>query len=316
MENIDINLTLITSSNIDITTKFRDYYKGISTRLNILFRETDGVDKIDMLPAIRFDRDDKQGNIYYHFIPEGKEEVVLLEAIDKFGQKRVDLSREAFSVIKRVHRHILMKVFIAPHCPFCPQVVSLANNIAIASEKIETHIIDGTLFPDVIQSYGITAAPTVILEDDYVLVGTEAKDKLISWIQKAADKREDIEYYRAILKEGKADDIADRFMSRGAIPDTFLELLKDKEWPSRLGAMVVLESIYEKDPDLLRSVFPIIINMLKVPMENNNIKEDIVYLLGKIGDEKVMSDLKDIENDDSSLKEVVEEAIAAIKERP
>ncbi len=314
----DIFFELLASDeDQELSSRFSRYFQNKAKETGVAFVKGKEVPaESEIRPVVRLgNKASDSVNIYYHAILAAKEEEVLLDTLKAMANGKTDLSDDALSLLVDLPRQVDVKIFIAPLCQFCPDVVSLANKAAIASNKVIVRIIDGTLFPDLVRKYRITAAPTVIIQDDYVLVGSDAKKNLISWIHKVAFGQKDASYYKAVLKDGRAQELARRFVKAKEVPDAFLELLCDSEWPSRLGAMVVMESIFDLDRELVTSLLLRLVDMAEEARKKGEGAEDLIYLLGNVGDSSVINYLEQVFTKDQSLKEAAKEAINSIKDR-
>jgi alkyl hydroperoxide reductase subunit AhpF len=74
----------------------------------------------------------------------------------------------------------LVKVYITPHCPFCPTTVSILLGLAACSDQVRMTVIDGEMFPDAAQKDRINAAPTVILDDQFRWTGSVDAGELVT----------------------------------------------------------------------------------------------------------------------------------------
>ncbi len=308
-----LRLTLIDSKNKELFLEFEEYCQSIikhSPKLSLHY----DVELLEAYPAIRLDTKESKGNIYYFALPKKEEEAVFVQTLLLLSCGEGGLPQVTAAELKNLKKEISIKTMISTICPHCAAVISLANKIAITSSMISSYIYDSSLFPEIAEKYRVTAAPTVIIQEDYFLVGSEAKEKLVEWVKKAAIGQYDADVYRAILKEARAEELIKRFAREKEIPKDFLDLLVDPEWPSRLGAMVVLESLVEIAPRLIEKAIPRVLDFLRIADERN--KGDILFLLGLIGDETVLPRLEDIAGTKRSLlSEIAIEAINSIKRR-
>ena len=46
----------------------------------------------------------------------------------------------------------IIRVYITPHCPFCPATVSTLLGLAACSDQVRLTVVDGELFPDAAQN--------------------------------------------------------------------------------------------------------------------------------------------------------------------
>jgi hypothetical protein len=92
----------------------------------------------------------------------------------------------------------------------------------------------------------------------------------------------------------------------------FYALLTHDKWPVRLGAMVVMEKIAAQDPAVaFEAIKPLWDQFHRAP---NQVKGDILYLFGEIGDPGTISWLETVlaGGFDREVKEAAQEALEKI----
>ncbi len=89
----------------------------------------------------------------------------------------------------------------------------------------------------------------------------------------------------------------------------FYDLLTHEKWPVRLGAMVVIEEIAGKSPGMASAAIDPLWN--RFDRVADQIKGDILYLFGEIGDRRSISWLEEIITGefDAEVKEAAKEAL-------
>ncbi|MBF0550982.1 MAG: hypothetical protein HQK60_10640 [Deltaproteobacteria bacterium] len=116
------------------------------------------------------------------------------------------------------------------------------------------------------------------------------------------------------LKIGDACRIADEFIQQGEIDPGFIHLLGYDEWPTRMGVMVVLEDIFERQPDLIPRIIPGVKAMLSHAEEN--VRGDAACLLGMVGDGTIALELENMMTEAGpELREVIVDALQMIRDR-
>lgn len=127
--------------------------------------------EVQRVPTILFI--DNEGNelIRYLAAPQGSEIQPFIQALLIFGGApnyyevaiRENLNRIVSSTIK---------VMITNSCVYCPQVVNIASQFALASGgKIRTVIIDIMENPDIGQIYDTSCVPYTVINEKELLVG-------------------------------------------------------------------------------------------------------------------------------------------------
>lgn len=253
------------------------------------------------------------GNVGYHAIPTGKELEPFLSALfDGDGQAQ----NSPLSTYKKVHQirvPALLKVYITPHCPFCPAAVKQLLCLAAVSESIKLTIIDGAFFPEMAASDKIQSAPTVLLDDQFYWTGSIRIEEIVDMILNRDPSRLSTSSLKAMFEEGKAVEVAGMMLDSGKIFSAFTELLVHKKWPVRLAAMVAFETIAEENRTLVHQTLPYLLDCFLTA--EDTVKGDILYLLGKSGDKGIIPKLETVLNGPYGVdvKEAAKEALEALR---
>ncbi|MBF0525800.1 MAG: hypothetical protein HQK56_11970 [Deltaproteobacteria bacterium] len=102
--------------------------------------------------------------------------------------------------------------------------------------------------------------------------------------------------------------------SQGEIDPAFINLLGYDEWPTRMGVMVVLEDIFDRQPDLIPRIIPVVTAMLSHAEEN--VRGDAACLLGMVGDGTIALELENMMAEAGpELREVINDALQMIRDR-
>ena len=303
-----LKLVLINNGKRETFLKFEQFCNCLIEATPHLRLEY-GKERLIGLPALKLDN----VNIYYLSLPLGEHWQPFLSAIRAMASKNIEIGEDDLEALKDINSPIEIKVMIKKACPLCPIAANLANQAAIANMLIRTYIIDVEVYPRIKRGYQVTATPTVIIDEDYILVERQVRD-VIKWAVKASKKIYDSEVLRSLLKEARAQRVVQLCLERGKIPNSLLNLLLDIELSSRVGTMVVLEEISKEAPNIVQNTIPKLLSMLKLP--NKRDRGDVLYILGLIGTPEIIPILRDIASKETEeLEEIALEAIENIKKR-
>ncbi|TFF86598.1 MAG: hypothetical protein EU517_00255 [Promethearchaeota archaeon] len=134
---------------------------------------------IQRVPTILFIDEKGHELIRYLAAPRGNEIQPFIQAVFSFAGApnyyetviRQNLGRISPTTIK---------VMITNSCPYCPQVVSVSNQFALAAEgKIRTIIIDIMANPDIGQYYDAAGVPYTVINDRKTLAGMIGPNEII-----------------------------------------------------------------------------------------------------------------------------------------
>jgi len=187
--------------------------------------------------------------------------------------------------------------------------------MAASCPHIRLHIIDGSLFPEAAIADQVMSAPSLILDKDFRWTGTVPEEEIISMIINRDPSRLSTSTLKNILEAGDADWITDQMIQANSIFKGFVELLIHETWSVRLGAMVVVEELAEKAPDLGQTLVPVLTGLFA--KKDIPIQGDILYALGEVGNLETREWIKGCISGTAhaDLKDAADDAIDAIDSR-
>ena len=244
----------------------------------------------------------------YQAIPAGHELQPFLEALTVFTSGDVNLADPIKSRLKEIQFPRALTIFISPQCTFCPQMVRRLIALPLTSENLQLTIIDGVLFPEMVQTHDIRSVPTLLLEDQFRWTGSVALEELVDTITTRDPLSLRPAALESMIKEGGAGRLAAMMMEAGRLFPAFYDVLTHDKWPIRLGAMVVIEEIAEKKPDLAAEALgPLWDRFQEASVQ---IQGDILHVFGEIGDPRSVSWLEYVLSGDfdQEVKDAAREA--------
>jgi hypothetical protein len=286
-----IKIKLILADHVQ-DNQFINFTKQlINTTLNIRVESKKGE---NALPGFLL-----KENITYSALPLGKELEPFLETLSqingehKMPSKSILQTKDTIDMDRidtdKIDIRVSLKLYIALECPHCPNVVRTVIPLALACNKINLHIIDGSLFPETAQKDSVMSAPCLILgdgfrDDDFRWMGSVHSEEIVKMIIDRDPSQLSAHTLKTILEQGDATWIAQQMIKKGKIFDAFIKLLLHKTWSVRLGAMVIVEELCETEPNLAARLCPSLI--LVFDGKDIPVQGDILYALGEAGDGK------------------------------
>ena len=273
-----------------------------------------------LVPEVRIEKEGDDGtqapgisigeNISYQAIPQGRELAPFLYALSGRDRLAGELASQVRYALNQLKVPAMLKVYIAPQCPFCPQVVTLLLTLAASESLIYITVIDGTLFSEGAENDHVRSVPTVILDDQFRWTGAIQLEELVHIMLTRDPSQLGIDSLRKIIEQGDAAGLAQMMMESGKIYPAFLDLLTHAKWQIRLGAMVTFEFLAEESKEMASQVIaPLWDRFLRV---DDRVKGDILYILGESKDLSVIPKLKSVRNGPYS-GEVLEAAAEALE---
>lgn len=264
-------------------------------------------DEDSKLPVIQI------GNVGYQAIPLDRELEPFLSALAGDDNRIQNIPLSVQGKLLQVKIPAYLKVYIMPDCPFCSAAVKQVLLLAAASESIRLTVVDGALFPEIAASDKIRSAPTVLLDDQFHWSGSIQIHDIVDMILNRDPSRLSASSLKAMFEEGGAAGVAKMMLDTDKIFPAFMELLVHTKWPVRLAAMVVFETIAEKNQPLVQQTIPFLWDSFS--RAEDTVKGDILYLFGISGDKEIIPKLKTVLNGPYAVdvKEAAEEALEALK---
>ena len=256
----------------------------------------------------------------YQGVPLGMELGPFLEALAFSNRKKRDMPEERLSRLEKLDIPILLRLYVAPQCAFCPEAARKLISLAFASEYIYLSIIDGTLFTEMAESDMVQSVPTLLLDKKLRWTGSFRLEEILDIIVDRDPAGLSASSLEKMLAQGRADDLGKMMLERKDIFPAFIDLLVHEAFSARLGAMAVMEEITERNPRLAKQVIDPLWE--RFPYAGDTIKGDILYVIGETGDSKARPRLEEImrgpyaEEVKAAAKEALENLAAIDKGKP
>ncbi|MCS7122199.1 MAG: HEAT repeat domain-containing protein [Archaeoglobaceae archaeon] len=220
--------------------------------------------------------------IFFHFQPRGLEFQVFLSVL------------KICCIFKKLESRECKVFLYINECPACAVVVESVAKACIKSGS-ELHIF---------RDFG-TVPRTIFC--DLEILGILSEREAEKWIFVASEEIYE-EYIIEKLREGDLDEVLD-FVKKKKLGRVLANLTSHKEFFVRLGAMAALEAL-SNDEEVVRDAKDVLLELLKCSDEK--VKEDLVMMLGIIGDKEDICYLREIAKVGGSVGEAAEEALEKI----
>ena len=140
---------------------------------------------IDRVPAIVVCSPGRD-RIRFYGAPFGHELMSLLEAIRLTASGESGLSEDSRARLATMKKPVSVQVFFTPSCSFCPQMVNLANRLAVEHSQITATAIDATQYPDLVRRYNVNGVPKTIINDALEIVGAASEKEVVEAVVQLA----------------------------------------------------------------------------------------------------------------------------------
>jgi hypothetical protein len=304
-EEIRIELVLTKDNRTD---DFREFCETLSELVPTL-RITKEKEEAEVPPSIRV------GNrLRYQAIPLGTELDPFLQALE-MSHKHPQLAEPIRNRLTKITMPALLKLYVAPQCPFCPATVRQLVPLTFGNKFIHLTVIDGMFFRETAESDHIQSVPTLLLEGGFRWTGSINLEELIDVMANRDPSELSAASLQQMISEGNAGRLADMMLENEMIFPGFIDLLLHEHFSIRLGAMVAMEQIADENISLAAKIVKPLWD--KFADQDVQVKGDILYTIGECGGEDILPDLKMILDSPykSEIKEAAQEAIENIEAR-
>jgi glutaredoxin-like protein len=140
---------------------------------------------VERIPAIVL-RGPTNRPVKFYGIPGGTEFPAFLECLIDISRGEVLLSPDAVQSLAELANEVSVKVFVTPTCQYCPGMMRLAYQLALASANVHAETIEVNEFPELADRYKVQAVPLTVLNDSIAIPGLVQEQQIIEAVVKAA----------------------------------------------------------------------------------------------------------------------------------
>lgn len=153
---------------------------SVSPRLKLIERDDNMRSPITFALSVN----NKKNSIYFSGIPSGHEFNSLILAILHSSGSDLKLDPSLITLLQAITEPLHFEVFVSLSCHNCPDVVQALNQFALLNDKISSEMLDGGLFPELIEQRNIQGVPSVYLNGELFANGKidtgQLVDKLLT----------------------------------------------------------------------------------------------------------------------------------------
>jgi len=124
--------------------------------------------------------------IRFYGIPSGHEFSTYVEDVVNVSNRTSGLSPRTLENIRRVNEDVHIQIFVTPTCPYCPRMVLMAHQFAIASGNISTDMVESLEFPELSSKYGVLGVPKTVVNEKHEVVGLLPEPLFVEFILHSA----------------------------------------------------------------------------------------------------------------------------------
>jgi len=126
--------------------------------------------------------------IRYAGVPSGHEFSSLIQDIILVSGRDSRLSQQTRELLSQVTEPVSLQVFVTPTCPYCPQAVILAHQMAMESPMVQAEMVEAMEFPELSSRHGVSGVPQTTINDGAGhLVGAVPEQHLLAEILRSTN---------------------------------------------------------------------------------------------------------------------------------
>ncbi|GAB2708485.1 alkyl hydroperoxide reductase subunit F [Aliiglaciecola aliphaticivorans] len=152
---------------------------SVSDNLRLIERD----DNLRSPITFNLEVDGKPNGVSFSGIPSGHEFNSLILAVLQSSGTELKLDKTLQTMVQKIKDDLHFEVFISLSCHNCPDVVQSLNQFALLNTNISSEMLDGGLFPELIEQRNIQGVPSVYLNGELFANGkidtAQLVDKLI-----------------------------------------------------------------------------------------------------------------------------------------
>ena len=163
------------------------------------------------------------------------------------------------------------------------------------------------------QSNRVQSVLTLLLDEQVRWTGSFPLEELLEMMTNRDPAKLSPPSLERMIKEGNASQVTEMMLDKGNIFPAFVDLLTHEKMFVRLGAMVVMEEIADRNPELAAQIIDPLWD--RFDQAGDQAKGDIVYVLGISGSERIIPNLETILDGKyyAEVKEAAREALEKIR---
>ncbi len=125
--------------------------------------------------------------VIYKGIPAGHEFASLVGDIIDASKNSTALSENTKKKLSGLKKHVDIKVFVTPTCPWCPKAVRIAHQFAMESKFVRSSMIEASEFMDLAKKYAVMGVPKIVINDKYSFEGAQPEDVFLNYVMASAE---------------------------------------------------------------------------------------------------------------------------------
>lgn len=191
-----ITASLDESENAIKTRNFLNEIIALTPRITL--KET----KLKRTPSFTIDRVDYVSGITFAGIPLGHEFTSFVLALLQVSGRPPKIDESLVKQIKQINQPLSLETYVSLSCHNCPDVVQALNIMSVLNPLIEHTMIEGSMYKDEVETVGIMAVPTIMLDGEEFGAGRLTLEKILDKINGQTSQRIEKDLFDVLVVGG------------------------------------------------------------------------------------------------------------------
>lgn len=253
------------------------------------------------------------GSIHYLALPEGLEAAPFVDLLLELAREPAPPHEEWAQSLARLEQPAGVLVFVSAACPHCAQAVRAAHQVALASPRVTSTIVDAQRFEGLAAQFQVKSVPLTLVDGELGTTGAVSPQVLAAKILGRGDAEHGMRVLVSQVETGRTSDSVRRVLEGDGASELAAAWLRSA-MSLRMGLLLVVEEVLEADATALDGIVEELLPALDA--EDAGLRGDTADLLGQIGHASAIPALEALLSDPNpDVVEIVTEALEQIGQR-
>ncbi len=253
-----------------------------------------------------------RGGIHYLALPEGLEAAPFVDLLLELACEPAPAREEWARSLARLELPAEVLVFVSAACPNCAQAVRAAHQVALASPRVTSTIVDVQRFEELAAQFQIKSVPLTLVDGELGMTGAVTAQDLAAKILGRGDAEYGMRVLVSLVETGRMSDSVKRVLEGDGASELAAAWLQST-MSLRMGLLMVVEDVLEADGRALDGIVRELLPALSA--EDAALRGDTADLLGQIGHVSALPALETLLGDPNpDVVEIVTEALEQIRQ--
>jgi alkyl hydroperoxide reductase subunit AhpF len=254
-----------------------------------------------------------RGGIHYLALPEGLEAAPFVDLLLELAREPAPPHEEWARSLARLEQPAEVLVFVSAACPNCAQAVRAAHQVALASPRVTSAIVDAQRSEELAAQFQVKSVPLTLVDGELGMTGAVSPQDLAAKILGRGDAEYGMRVLVSLVETGRMSDSVKRVLEGNGASELAAAWLRSA-MSLRMGLLMVVEEVLGANGRSLDGIVGELLSALDA--EDAALRGDTADLLGQIGHASAVPALETLLSDPNpDVIEIVTEALEKIRQK-